>query len=109
MKNKTYDKTIRNGKVAVLVSPDFGAGWSTWNENHPELLFDPEVVALVEADRKDDIEEVMNARYGKNAIYCGGTRGLEIEWLPLGTEFRIDEYDGSESIETKEESNGITA
>ena len=30
--------------VAVLVSPDFGAGWSTWNNNHPEILFDPVVV-----------------------------------------------------------------
>ena len=25
------EKVVRDGKVAVLVSPGYGAGWSTWN------------------------------------------------------------------------------
>jgi hypothetical protein len=29
--------------------------------------------------------------------------------MPMGTEFEIDEYDGSESIRYKEHSNWITA
>jgi hypothetical protein len=28
-------------------------------------------------------------------------RDLEIEWLPEGTEFVINEYDGSETLEIK--------
>ena len=25
-------KCIRDGKVAILYSPGYGAGWSTWND-----------------------------------------------------------------------------
>jgi len=32
-------------------------------------------------------------------MYLGGLEDLEVKWLPIGTKFRIDEYDGSESIE----------
>lgn len=28
------DKVIKDGKVAVLYSPGFGAGWFTWNNHH---------------------------------------------------------------------------
>ena len=34
---------------------------------------------------------------------------LEIEWIPVGTEFRIHEYDGAENIELKEELNWFIA
>lgn len=27
-----------NGKVTVVYSPGFGAGWSTWNTSHREEL-----------------------------------------------------------------------
>jgi len=42
------NKLVRDGKVAVLYSPDYGSGWYTWNPNNPELLFDPAIVQLVE-------------------------------------------------------------
>ena len=35
-------------------------------------------------------------------IYIGGADDLRIEWMPIGTEFKIDEYDGAESILYKE-------
>ena len=31
------NKLIRDGKVAVLISPEYGAGWSTWNYDLPEI------------------------------------------------------------------------
>jgi hypothetical protein len=34
--------------------------------------------------------------------YCGGADDLVIEWLPVGTAFRVHEYDGSESIEIRD-------
>jgi len=37
-------KYIRDGKVAVLYSPGFGAGWSTWNDDEYRMSqpnFDP--------------------------------------------------------------------
>ena len=41
--------------------------------------------------------------------YTGGIEDLEVQWVPEGTEFLIDEYDGAESIVYKEHSNWIKA
>lgn len=41
------EKVIRDGKVAVLYSEGFGAGWSTWNEGMNELVFHPKIVNMV--------------------------------------------------------------
>ena len=35
------EKLSQDGKVAVLYSPGFGAGWYTWNMTVPQILFDP--------------------------------------------------------------------
>jgi hypothetical protein len=42
-------------------------------------------------------------------VYTGGIDGLEIEWVPLGTRFYIDEYDGAETLITIDEMNWMTA
>lgn len=95
------EKVIRNGKVAVLVSGGFGAGWYSWNQNHKELLFHPKLVALVEAGKQSEItEDWCLKELGISDIYCGGAGDLDIEWLYEGTAFQIEEYDGSESIRT---------
>ena len=100
--DKTMNKVIRDGKVAVLYSPGFGAGWYTWNEDHEECIFDPDIVALVE--KNDDgkytieIEKLAEEKY--EHFYTGGAEDLRIEWLDEGQAFRIDEYDGSETIQT---------
>ena len=85
---------IRDGKVAVLVSPGFGAGWSTWADYPEAALYAPDVVEWIEAGKPDDGTDEAFEKYG----YTGGLRDIEIEWLPLGTRFKIDEYDGSESL-----------
>jgi hypothetical protein len=36
-------------------------------------------------------------------VYCGGADDLSIQWLPVGTAFRIHEYDGSESVEIRDD------
>ena len=97
---------IRDGKVAILYSPGFGAGWFTWHDV-PELLRDPEVVHLVECRSKvleeektyftDKIVKYCETTYGSH--YYGGAEDLEIEWIELGDKFRITEYDGAETIE----------
>jgi hypothetical protein len=104
---KPIKKLIDNGKVAVLYSPGFGAGWSTWNQEVPEILFDPAIVDFVEKDQWDELATYVTLKYP--GIYDGGIRDLAVAWLPVGTEFRIHEYDGSESIEIKEELAWITA
>jgi hypothetical protein len=115
-------KEIRNGLVAVLYSPGYGAGWSTWNTMRgeilgDELLFDPSIVYMVEEMEKAD--DASRSSWVDNIVaYCekkypdgyfGGAGDLTIEWIPEGTQFRIDEYDGSESIMYKENDYWITA
>jgi hypothetical protein len=101
------NKVIRDGKVAVLYSPGFGAGWSTWayagDENYRNfMLFDPTLVAMVErGDSVGAIEAYVTSVHPNT--YCGGADGLTIEWLPVGTAFRIHEYDGSESVDVRDD------
>jgi hypothetical protein len=99
-------KVIRDGKVAVLYSPGFGAGWSTWAYRGEEdyrdfMLFDPTLVGMVE--RGASVEEIEAYVLSVHPdTYCGGADDLTIEWLPVGTSFRIHEYDGSESVEVRD-------
>ena len=98
------NKVIENGFVAVLYSPGYGAGWSTWNYEDgldETLLFHPALVEMVRNNRQNEIDTdwlVKNLGEEFRNVYCGGAMGLEIEWLPEGTIFRVEEYDGSESI-----------
>ena len=97
------NKVIRDGKVAVLVSHGYGAGWSTWmdGEYRDIVLFHPKLVQMVEEGRERDITtEWMEQELGLDVSYTGGTDGLEIQWVPVGTKFVIDEYDGHESLRT---------
>jgi hypothetical protein len=95
------DKVIRDGKVAVLVSRGYGAGWSSWTDEVETYLFHPKLVQMVEERRHSEITpEWMEQELGLDVSYTGGTDGLEIQWVPLGTKFVIDEYDGAESLRT---------
>ena len=95
------DKVIRDGKVAVLVSRGYGAGWSTWTDEIETYLFHPKLVQMVEEERHSEITtEWMEQELGLDVSYTGGTVGLEIQWVPIGTKFVIDEYDGHESLRT---------
>lgn len=92
--------------MKILVSPGYGAGWTTWNRDHDEfLLSDPGLVAL--AEQKADVEQVeayLKEKLGPGAyVYCGGWRDITVEDIPAGTKFRIHEYDGFESVEYRDE------
>ena len=102
MNKKTVD-----GLVAVLYSPDFGAGWYTWH-NIAELLFDPKVVDMVlENVTAETIELYCREVYGDH--YYGGASDLTVAWVPPGTEFVIEDYDGNESITFKDKVTWVTA
>ena len=102
MNKKTVD-----GMVAVLYSPDFGAGWYTWH-NIAELLFDPKVVEMVlDKTSAETIELYCRTVYGDH--YYGGAEELTVAWVPPGTEFVIEDYDGNESITFKDKVEWVTA
>jgi hypothetical protein len=104
------EKVVRDGKVAVLVSPGFGAGWYTWNreENSEVMLFDPEVVAWVEGGKVGPAPS-MEEKYGWEYFYDGGAGDLVVRWVPVGAKFRIDEYDGAESLVLESEEKWVIA
>jgi hypothetical protein len=97
------EKVIKDGKVAILISPGFGAGWYSWNADHKELLFHPKLVAMVESGRNAEINDEWVKENLSIDIYTGGAESLKIHWLPEGTAFQIEEYDGAESIRTLED------
>lgn len=95
--DKLKEKAIRNGKVAVLISTGYGGGWFTWNRDCPECLFDPDVVAWVEAGKLDPLPD-LKAKYNLEYFYTGGSKSLIIHWLPEGTRFFIEVHDGYETL-----------
>jgi hypothetical protein len=112
--DSNMDKKIVDGKVAVLVSPGYGAGWYSWNLNHPGLLFDPVIVDMVLENRHNEIEDYVTRRCEEsgidaNEVYCGGSGDLVVRWVEQGKIFRIHEYDGSESLVLQENDDWIVA
>ena len=90
------EKLIKDGKVAVLVSPGFGAGWSTWNsENREALAFDKDIAQAVLDGNMALAAKIGEDRY---EAYSGGVEDLVVEWVPQGAAFEIEEYDGSETL-----------
>jgi len=106
------NKVTRDGKVAVLYSPGFGAGWYSWH-HIPELVFHPRLVELVEQKINSEINDELVAKllnidedaYDFPYISSGN---LTIAWIDKGTVFRIDEYDGSESIVLQKDEDLLT-
>ena len=91
-------KVIRDGKVAVLYSPEYGAGWYTWGLPI-EAVFHPRLVELVEQNRREEItQELIDDLFCANDYNVGGARDLEIMWVDEWESFMIEEYDGFESI-----------
>lgn len=102
-------RVIRDGMVAVLYSPGFGAGWSTWasREIREAVMFDPAMVGLVEQKKFEELEAFVALKYP--GLFTGGLKHLQICWIPEGLQFRISEYDGSERIEFRDGVDWITA
>ena len=120
---------ILNGDeyVAVVYSPDFGAGWSTWGvaeatdgrvvnwlleHYHYYIPTDEDAIEdgnIIRCSR--DEGEVSEAEVEKLKKFCveecgyssrdyfGGARDLNIAWVKRGTRYRIKEYDGQETVE----------
>lgn len=103
--------------VGVVISTDYGAGWSTWNgidpcdENFIDFLLDygkidksGDYCWSVDIDRAT-VESYFDE---ENKPYCGGADSLVICWIEEGSIIRITEYDGSERIEYLDEAGFFT-
>ena len=87
-------------KYAVLVSPGYGAGWSTWNQR--ELAYDKRVVEYYlkhsHSTNTEDVAFKME-KLGYEGVYCGGWHKIHLEWVDKNAIWKMREYDGSERIE----------
>jgi len=101
------EKFERDGNVAVLFSPGFGAGWYSWNSDVEGLLFDREIVEAVLKEDRDTAIKIAEEKYP--GIYTGGGDALEVMWVPKGQRFEIDEYDGNERVRILGPDDGHTA
>ena len=100
------NKVIKDGKVAVLISYGYGAGFHSWGAPL-EAIFDPKLVELVESEDFDGANEYVRNTYP--GVYTGGVGDLIVVWVDEGEDFIINEYDGSEGIQLKNKTEWITA
>lgn len=92
------EKYEKDGKVAVLVSPGYGAGWSTWASSSVDkaVAMDKRIVQYVLDEDLVSLREFMEKEYPH--VYLGGMEDLIVEWVTKGEAFEITEYDGYESL-----------
>lgn len=103
----------------ILISPGYGAGWSTWigstRAHKAFALFDAKLIAALEAgqdDLGDDddpgsplgdfvrrFEEAFPDEAG--GVYTGGARSLKV--VIVHGQFMVDEYDGFESLTLRDD------
>ena len=104
-----FEKHIVDGKVAVLYSPGFGAGWSTWayDDTEQAMAMDRDLVLAFLDGGVDALVKVTAQKYPDN--YTGGAEDVEVAWLPEGTRFEIREYDGSETLHTLDNVSWLVA
>lgn len=88
-------------RVAVLYSPGFGAGWSTWNPEYPDMLWDPGMVELILHSRREEAATYAALRWPEACLL--GLENLQVYWLKQGTLFRIQEIDGNEEVEISDQ------
>lgn len=99
-------KLIKNEEVAVLVSAGYGAGWSTRGSD--DMLFDPVIAqALLDNLPEKEILTLAKSRYPDECIL--GLDGLYVRWVPVGKRFRVEEYDGSESLRLEDDYDWMVA
>lgn len=105
----------KDNKIGVLISPGFGAGWSTWApDDFPiNVALDKRVIVkwlelTNEWDGRDKFEKWLYEITDGAYVYLGGWRDLELVFVPKGSMFRINEYDGDESIEFFDKSHYMT-
>ena len=95
------NKLELDGMIAVLISPGFGAGWSTWNDDkYKEILcMDSDIVkAVIE---EDNDKAIAIAKQKCPSIFGEGGKNLVVKWVKKGEAFEIHEYEGRETLFVK--------
>ena len=100
--------------MKVLISPGFGAGWSTWNSGEVAKYmrtYQPIIECLEQGNKVTrvllaQLEKECEEKFNEDHVCVLGADQLVVMEVPLP--FKIDEYDGSESISTQNDTDWIT-
>lgn len=93
-----YQKLERDGLVAVIVSPGYGAGWSTWadGKDQQKYMFDSRVAQAILGNSLTPVK-MKEWGYGDYEQDSHRLSQLQVVWVPKGSAVKIDCYDGNES------------
>jgi hypothetical protein len=94
----TYEKMVKDGKVAVLYTPGYGAGWYSWNTDMEWMLFDREIVEAVLAGDTTNAAALAVQKGGGEDVCVLGADNLMVKWVSVGAQFEVNECNGYESI-----------
>ena len=88
--------------VAVVLSDDYGLGWSTQvhdRETRDMMLFDKRIVERVLSKQTIDHEFLQDIMPG-NEIYLPDHKEtkLRVSWVKQGERFAVIDYDGKERL-----------
>lgn len=92
------------GDIEILISPGYGAGWSTWDYDYGvNLALDKRIIDFYkkhyeEVDLKQ-LQEFLESIGYKN-VFCKGWNKVKIFTIPKNCKFKIIEYDGDEELIT---------
>ena len=106
------ERLVRDGRVAVLYSPGYGAGWSTWQilADRVPMMFSPQIADIVDRGLPNWQSQAYAVALVKHPdAFLRGMDDLRVRWLPIGTKFRVMEHDGNEWIEVIDEIDWIIA
>ena len=87
--------------VAIVTTHTYGAGLSTWG--HGSAL-DQRLAEAIEFGAFEPIRAMLKERGAEQFIE---PEELHVTWVPKGTPFRIDEYDGMEILITPESLHSV--
>jgi hypothetical protein len=116
--NTSYSKIVlEDGTVAILVHDNYGSGWSTgyYSDNARQLIFDSRIILYVLSNEFKEYftsqkrttdkalqiyENLMRPIFPKMDYPTADTFSkLSVKFIPERALFRINEYDGVESVE----------
>ena len=123
-----YNKLVTsNGNTAVAYSPGYGCGWSSY-VNNKQMIFDSRLIKLILSDYfkskfNDKTEYLIEPKdkeyyvqFMKNVFpdikyspYIDSFCQLRVDFIPQNTLFKIQEYDGNESIKIFDINDYFTA
>jgi hypothetical protein len=69
-------------------------------------MFNKKYVEMVLQGKLEELQAEVEKKLNR---YIDGAQGLRVYWVPIGTVFRINEYDGNESLETYDLGNYFVA